>query len=59
MTAHAGKDIKQGEHNAPLLRYLYRHFESESGGFSETWESNYLQNLAISLLEKHPKDNPS
>ena len=37
VTAHAGKDVEQGEHSsiAGGSTNLYNHFENQFGGFSE------------------------
>jgi hypothetical protein len=39
-TAHAGKDVQQGEHSsiAGGNVNLYNHFGNQFGGFSENWE---------------------
>lgn len=40
VTAHAGKDVEEGEHSSldGRNKTLYNHFENQYGGFSEKWE---------------------
>jgi hypothetical protein len=45
VTAHAGKDVEQGERSsiAGGSANLYKHFGNQYGSFSENWELIYFK----------------